>query len=416
MCALAPTEWAVLGVGTIADPATVQTAAKLAAVAAAVTSGLWFSTDARLLLHRPTALLVAIPAAAVATAWLADQPVAAATGALLFLGQVVAVGLATTTRGGSAAARSIIVGLSLALVLSLGAAIGGQDTTDSLGDGDPGLWGVGRFRGVFIDANALGQATVVVVILCCWVFASRVRFDRSSTAALFFVMTAGLVGLGASQSRTAFLALLAAIIVVVIRSEKTRWAALLAAPIAVLAVATASRSDLVTEGVSRDAETTELSTLTGRTEIWTYTLNHLADVPFLGNGMNNGQSFFRAAALDGTLPFEAGHAHNATLDLYLVLGPLGPALLIGFLGAYVCVCRTHRDVWRDSIVIAAFVGTLTESVFVGSSNPYLLGVTVAASSLALRPKAERIAASDLRAPTTRGSRSTSSRSIATQRR
>jgi exopolysaccharide production protein ExoQ len=122
-------------------------------------------------------------------------------------------------------------------------------------------------------------------------------------------------------------------------------------------------------------------TLSGRTQIWSASLDGIADEPWLGYGIGGiwvNTGLPTTAALNRAIGFEAAHAHNGTLEMLLELGFIGLALYAAL------VVGTVRDalrigdrapVLRSWILVtlaALLVMSLSESLFLQSWLGYLL--------------------------------------------
>lgn len=143
--------------------------------------------------------------------------------------------------------------------------------------------------------------------------------------------------------------------------------------------------DSSTETLSRSGNETELTTLTGRTDIWDISLGAIATQPVTGYGPGSTTDLFKEIKPEGVLgTFEINHAHN----LWLQLGLIGGLPSIGFvtfaLIGYAIQTRGNRVRDRDAIVLAIAVFGISEPVISAEPNIFLVILAAAVASVGVK--------------------------------
>jgi O-antigen ligase len=101
-------------------------------------------------------------------------------------------------------------------------------------------------------------------------------------------------------------------------------------------------------------------TFTNRTDIWSASVTAIDDSPWIGYGWNGvwiEPNVEPTAGLNREIGFEAGHAHNAVLEMLLEGGVVGLTLYLVFFGSVGLAAwramRTHPDIARWALLILA---------------------------------------------------------------
>lgn len=215
----------------------------------------------------------------------------------------------------------------------------------------------GRFEGLAHGPTDAGRLGVVMAMTAMSGFGEhpRVRY--------------GLAGLGClacfgAGARTATLGLiLGAILIAVRRQRKGRRRATVAAlTLAVLTVGAilVSSGALQVDFASRSGEPEDLTSLTGRTEVWTTSLDASLDRPFTGFGLASSQAIFDELAADGIISWDPGTGHNLWLNNQLQLGMVGTVLLAAAIIGIVGATRRQPDHYRDALLLALLINSMTE--------------------------------------------------------
>ena len=183
-----------------------------------------------------------------------------------------------------------------------------------------------------------------------------------------------LVTLPFCQSRTATLAMLAVISLVLWRTSN-RSLVVGAALVGVLIACVAAfvlvngiievNGNAMLSGISRSGKVEEIYNLTGRTDIWRYTIGRIQEAPLTGHGYGCSRQALTTFLSDGYGDFALHHAHNVLLNTIVGTGLLGGAILLAMLGSLVFGFLRKPELFPDIVLAAMFVAGLTESVFFG---------------------------------------------------
>jgi len=150
----------------------------------------------------------------------------------------------------------------------------------------------------------------------------------------------------------------------------------------------ASLSGLLAKYIDTYTESTDPSTLTGRTIIWSTTSELALEKPLFGHGF-----YAYRFVVPPFGPFEATHAHNEILQQFFALGALGVILTIGI---YWTIFRQIRRAPRSSLktmagtlLIFAILHGLTDTLPFDLSFPLWL-ITMLSILLASAPPAPEV--------------------------
>lgn len=247
----------------------------------------------------------------------------------------------------------------------------------------------GQLRGPFIEKNEAGQVYALGMIACATMAVLQLRLALAWLAGAF----ASLALLLLSGSGTALIAGMAGLVTLagieIARRSPVRlivlvWTGVALALLAGLALAV-TRPDLAA-AIGKDG------TLTGRTEIWSATLQHMEGVLWRGHGY---EAFWTDASVPrawvwAQVGFEVHHAHNAWLETLVGVGLPGCLLLAWALlrGAGMGIAglldgRPGR-LALPMIVFIAIAG-LTECVFSGPDGLAWFVFLTLSTKLAMAP-------------------------------
>ncbi len=240
----------------------------------------------------------------------------------------------------------------------------------------------GRWYGLFRDANALAFATVVAAL------SGVDRWMRGGRGGLVLALAA-LPVLVLTDGRMAMVALVVGLLVLV-RPALPPWLVPLAFGgaliVAIVLVTDESLGERAGRTVARSGDVTEITTFTGRTDIWAVVLDQVRDRPLTGVGAASTPQVFLDAQRDGRLEWTVTHAH----DLWLQLAMSGGLVAVAFVGlgalgfAVRATRRPIRD--RDAFMLALLVHGLTEDVVAEPRYTLLLAAAAIASSGRTRPR------------------------------
>jgi len=285
------------------------------------------------LLHQPQRLLLLVRpvliatllwfALSVATSWDPTLSARRLAFALVTIGIAGMVLLLPKTPRHFADVMAVVVMIVL-IACYLGVALAPQLTIHQASDVlEPEL--AGDWRGVFGHKNQ--ASAVMVLFVFIGIFITRVRsLGLGST-----IVALALPFLYFTHSKTAIAALPLALIVSVIMARATKPAHGVAAALSILvALNLLSIGSIyiapiraVVEAIMPDA------TFTGRTDIWKFAVDHVAQRPITGYGFATfwGTEQVVYGMSGATWANTAAHAHNGFVDLALTIGIPGSALV-----------------------------------------------------------------------------------------
>jgi O-antigen ligase len=242
------------------------------------------------------------------------------------------------------------------------------------------------WQGVFSHKNTFGR----IVVLTAAAFLSRPRHSRRDTLLTVTLMVIAGAVVVATRSAGS-LVTLAAVLLIYSAIAALRWrpatltitgvgALLIVIPTVYLAL---DNLDAVTAMLGRNA------TLTGRAELWRFTVANIAKSPALGYGYRAfwNVSSQEATRIRGVIGWEAPTAHNGYLDLLLDLGFVG---LFLYGTSYLVTVRRavtifRRDpaqkiIWPLTLLSFVLLGQVVESgILAANSIFWILYVATAFS-------------------------------------
>ena len=241
-----------------------------------------------------------------------------------------------------------------------------------------------RWSGLHGGFNGFGihGAVIIAISVHAWL--------RSSSPLALLPLPIGLIAVIMSDSKVA-IASVALAGIAFVRSRLPPLSALLIT-IVIVAVAFSSTvgstvADRVAVSISRSGDSEEITTLTGRTDIWEVGIDAAVDSPTFGVGPTGVRDLYADALADGDIGFDAGEAHNGLLQIVLAAGvPAGALLLLGIGAAVVRVAQRPQPL-QDGILAIVALHALTESLV---REPrvmwFLLAAAVAATTPSGRPR------------------------------
>ncbi|MEZ5935260.1 MAG: O-antigen ligase family protein [Alphaproteobacteria bacterium] len=209
----------------------------------------------------------------------------------------------------------------------------------------------GAWRGIFFHKNANGRVMVfaLAAFIAAWVDG---RINRGLLGILTLLAIANLLG---SSSKTALLACLA-LIMGVIATNMMRGAAVRSALITLTVFAVVWHAGLfiffsyeaILELLGRDP------TLTGRTELWAFTIGEGLKRPFTGFGYDAFWFGDNSPGARIALEWGISHAHNSWIEVFINLG----------LPMIVLLAITLATGLFRAVVLARYYPDLTPALFV----------------------------------------------------
>lgn len=284
--------------------------------------------------------------------------------------------------------RMFAVIFAAGAILNIGFVAVFEDITDitaiSGGDG---------WSGATFNKNTLGRSAVLGTLAC----AAQARLSRSLVVWPMFAVVNALLVIG-SNSATSFGSLLGitalSIVLLGFRGRKTLYGATMTAMIVIFSVVTlfaATNLATVTGFLGKDAK------FTGRVPIWLNSFRFgISERPLTGYGWDG---FWRTGIADFEVQlrsrgFDIPHAHNAWIDAWLAVGPLGTLLLTGILARGLVWGTRHiratpgpSGLFPALIISLAFLFSSTEAGFVSRSIQFIMFVV--ALTLAAEQKGQK---------------------------
>ena len=244
------------------------------------------------------------------------------------------------------------------------------------------------WSGVFRSRNTLARFAVLSFVT----FSMNARLRRS-----FFIWPAlavraviQVIGTGSATSLGALLAVIGLSVVLLgFRGRKNLYGATAIAMFTIFSAVTtvaALNVEAATALVGRD------STFTGRLPLWQASINYgIVERPWLGHGWGAFWAANNSFQVQIRSNFNVPHAHNAFVDTWLFLGPVGSALLVAIYARG--LFWAARNIRRNPTITGLFPAiaislsvlySLSESGFVNRSSAFIL--LVVASTIAAQNK------------------------------
>jgi O-antigen ligase len=187
----------------------------------------------------------------------------------------------------------------------------------------------GNWRGFFAHKNGAGAGMAILIILGIYIF----RVLSGLLGSMIIALAANFLALTDSKSAIILLplALSASVIFLHLRHPVAKFLTAISVP-AIIGIFTIG-------SVAFDAINPLLNklmsdpTFTGRTDIWEFTLNHIAQRPLIGFGY---QAFWQTSELISkwtyleSWGYRASDAHNGFLNIAVMTGIVGLVLTIGW--------------------------------------------------------------------------------------
>jgi O-antigen ligase len=261
-----------------------------------------------------------------------------------------------------------------------------------------GVAGEGRLRGVTGAPNSLGPLMVIGVLIGLYVFAESGARRYKFAIALSLVVL--LTALALTGSRTAIGGLgLALVTVAIAASSFFLWGALIGAVVLVWIISHPpllyAAFRLLADLFARSGQVLELTTFTGRMEIWRFSLQKWAEAPWFGYGLG-APRWVNSEGWSNLSGGTTGTTHNMVLESLMSLGAVGTILLfVVVLTLLLKVVRYYRRTplgtpqrrlaWLlVTLMIFILVDGLMEKSFAGLPSPQTIVLAmIAGTCLAL---------------------------------
>ncbi len=250
-----------------------------------------------------------------------------------------------------------------------------------------------RLRGLSGHPNVLGEQAALLMTFA----AIAHRRGVSGTPVLALSLLLGIATLAASGSRTMMAATVVAWLVVALRGRGLLLPAIgftfatALVGIVVVAFGWFPNIEPLLGPLSRTGSSSEIMTLTGRTDLWAVAADLIAQKPLFGWGFN-GTEALMVGSVGRAFEGDPVNTHNMYIQSILCLGFIGSLPGFALLGLLVTRMFTRPDAMRDQIVLLAMITGFAEvSIF---ATPVLL--TLAFFLAVATDAADRISAADRR--------------------
>jgi O-antigen ligase len=230
------------------------------------------------------------------------------------------------------------------------------------------LQGVERFSGITYGAHPLSSVCVFFILITISNF--RIKFSSLFFLNLFFSIISIFL-IFKADSRQAFIGLIISVTFLFWKkmNSKKRTFSIVALLIIIFIFGQSFDSDNFIQSQSRSSSLDEITTLTGRTLIWSEAVQLIADKPIAGYGFNAGQI---ALEKNYSTPFgwTTRSAHNFILQMGLDLGLIGILLIL--LGVVYTFYKSTRFDYplASAILLYCIIVSLVERGFSGSLTIY----------------------------------------------
>jgi O-antigen ligase len=245
-----------------------------------------------------------------------------------------------------------------------------------------------RLGGIFGNANQVGEIAALAMLL-----AFVVWFDLRSAAGWALLLAATplcAACLLLSQSRSSMLGLAAGVGVVVLRRHPI-WllpAIAVGAALGAIVHTYPNAVDVLIGLVARSGNVAQVTTLTGRTEIWQFVMSAIAKAPVLGYGFASTRELIPAGHAFA-YGWTTTSAHNLWLQAWVTTGAVGLFLIVLSQLASLKALVAKPLAVRDGILAFVMITGPLESGPVGPTVSALTFLWLWATAMSLRAAQDR---------------------------
>jgi len=221
--------------------------------------------------------------------------------------------------------------------------------------------------------NSLGRVAAIVFLLC---FVGWRLGWLKLTSPFLWVSVGSAVGcMVLSQSRTAILAASLALAAVLLVRRPFRFLIVASALLAGGLLFSISETDPrdIAKAVSRTGSVSEVTSLTGRTQIWAFAWQEIKKAPVLGYG-NASTKYYMPLKFRTFWGWTSTHVHNMWLQIWFTTGLVGVVLLFGVFLTQFLYWRKSRDLLSFVFLIFAFTIGLSEAAFINGVPSVLTAI------------------------------------------
>ncbi|MGH1483825.1 MAG: O-antigen ligase family protein [Geminicoccales bacterium] len=227
----------------------------------------------------------------------------------------------------------------------------------------------GAWRGIFFHKNTTGRVMVygLAVIIATWI-----GTDLSRTFLLFAGGTVLAVIVGTTSQTTMLGTLVLGAGLIAVRMVRGNALKSVVITLVILTIAWhglligVANYDLILEALGRDA------TLTGRTEIWQYSLQYAVERPFSGYGYDAFWNGDLSPGAQYSKYWGTPHSHNGWLEIMIALGMPAAAIMFGIIIVTmfraIVLARYYPTTGPATLIILTCFSILT----IGMSEPVFL--------------------------------------------
>lgn len=332
----------------------------------------------RALAHPPTAALFVFGVWATLTTTFSSIPVYTFAAGVSFLGiWVIATSFAAAVderRGLLVISASLLFALALSLLLYLVI----PDRVMTPMEGGKIL----RLSGLFGSPNNMGRAAALALLLTVLLW----RVLNRGTAIWVTLVSLAICGscLYLSGSRASALGLVVGVAIVFLgrRPFWTSAAAVVAICATLLYFFEPLARDAVVAAISRSGSVSEVTTFTGRTEIWSFVMSMIEKSWLLGYGFASTRDLIPAGYF-GAFGWTTTSAHNLWLQVWITTGLIGLVVVVSGQLAWLREAVQRHDPIRDAVVAFVLVVGLFEASAFGPSINLLTFMLVWATALGM---------------------------------
>lgn len=306
---------------------------------------------------------------------------------------MVFIAIASVRRDGwESAMKALVLGLVVFAVGSLAWELVGPGTRPTeAGSFDTGFGGLPRRAGLASNPNQLGRVGALTVAIGIGTIGRPGM--RSLT---LWSAAAGVALLALSQSRTAILAATVAVAVALLRQGR-RILTAVAVSVSVLLPAAAFAAGVIEiDSLTRTgAGTEEITSLTGRTDLWAGAFSQSLERPILGHGAFASEPALEPLFKRGAVSFRAEDAHSLLINTLLTNGVVGALILLVGTWSAIRLAHERRRPGLEDGMVALGIISLTETIF-WKPNSSFLAIAVGFAALSLSDTISRTRAEDAR--------------------
>ncbi len=236
-----------------------------------------------------------------------------------------------------------------------------------------------RLTGITGTANAIGY---LAAFACLAIVSYRLYLDKAMPKIYYALLVLNLIAQIMSNSRTSMIAAIFALGVTTVMKKPQPWrlAAIFLGLCSLIIFMGLIDINELFASLSRTGDASEITTGTGRTEIWSETIEMIAQRPILGWGYAS--SGYYMPAFHHSSP----HAHNMVLQIWFTTGIIGLCLALPaiFIKAYYSI--KFKDYFKLTLIFFLLIQGLTEpSAFQGVASMATIVFAIAMSLKYVKP-------------------------------